>query len=85
MDETQTKTNLTEIAATILTGLLASGDYTVSAESFPAPDKWGKKRRAGYREEVVNDAIQLTLQLVKGLALVGALPEAPQAPPAVPE
>jgi hypothetical protein len=76
---------LTAIAATILTGLLASGDYTEGPEAFPPPDKWGKKRRADYRPEAVNDAIQLTLQLVKGLRLVGVLPDAPEASPAAQE
>jgi hypothetical protein len=87
MEETETKSDtpqLTVIAATILTGLLASGDYTEGAEHFPAYQKGGAPR-ARYRPEAVNDAIELTLKLVKGLRSVGAVPNAPQAPPAAQE
>lgn len=67
MDNTEPKSEtpqLTVIAATILTGLLASGDYTIGAESFPAYNEEGQNRRARYRPEAINDAIELTALIV---------------------
>jgi hypothetical protein len=91
METTDTKSDtpqLTEIAATVLAGLLASGDYTDGPEKFQPYTGAREKPRSRYRQEVVNDAIQLTLQLVKGLALVGAVPALQtrqEAPPAAQE
>lgn len=66
MDNTEPKSDtpqLTIIAATILTGLLASGDYTDGPETF-TPYEERAKRRAKYRPEAIPDAIELTAQLV---------------------
>jgi hypothetical protein len=72
---------LTEIAATILTGLLASGDYTEGAEHFRSYDKKTGPPRAFPRPEAVDDAIALARQLVEKTRLVAVRLEPQKSPP----
>ena len=60
-----------EVATMIMTGLLASSDYTEGAEHFAATD-YGvpKEKRARYRSEVVNDSVELTVKLIAALKSV---------------
>jgi hypothetical protein len=86
MENTDTPSDtpqLNEIAATVLAGLLASGDYTDGPESFQPYTGERQKPRSRYRQEAVNDAVELTLKLKKALQTVGLLPA--EAPKPVPE
>lgn len=86
MEQPQTKSDtpqLTAIAATILTGLLASGDYTDGPENFrPFGDNpQSQPPRSRYRPEVLADAVGLTIQLAEAMNKL-TLKAAPTAPPA---
>ena len=54
---------LTEIAAQILSGLLASGDYTEGSEHFKPVKPYDAAPRPSYRPEAVYDAIELAQML----------------------
>lgn len=81
MDNTKTP-NLTELTATILSGLLASGDYTEGVEHFtPYTGEDRRLPRPHYRREALQDAIQLAKLLIEHTAGLSTRPQAPQPVP----
>jgi hypothetical protein len=67
MNEPETKSEspqLNEIAAIILGGLLASGDYTEGAEHFKPYGGERQSPRPRYRPEAVTDALELAREFI---------------------
>jgi hypothetical protein len=67
MSETETKseaTQLTLIAAQILSGLLASGDYTV-VRSVTKESGYGRTEQGDVRREAIRHAIDLAKELIE--------------------
>jgi DNA gyrase/topoisomerase IV subunit B len=71
--ERPSEPQLNEMAATILTGLLASGDFTDSSTASGA----GGKEVGSVRPEALSVAVGLAIQLEKTLKRMGQQQEEP--------